>query len=230
MMMSNPIIVTIALVEFCSGFIRQAPMQWYRTFAKQTNDVLSLKGDFIYDNWGMLLCIAGILGGVFAGVISDRIFQSRRGPVAAILYLLITIGSIGLLIIYDTPAIQLGEMKLSLPGVFAILISTCVIGVHGMLSGTASMDFGGRKNVGIVVGIIDGFVYLGTACMSVTYGFLLPKEQLNEANQLIGPATDPAQWSAWPITMILIGALGFTFAIRLWNAKPQSKSATSKTT
>ena len=57
MMLSNPIIITIALVEFCSGFIRQAPMQWYRTFAKQTDVNLHLAGDFVYDNWGMLLCM-----------------------------------------------------------------------------------------------------------------------------------------------------------------------------
>ena len=56
-----------------------------------------------------------------------------------------------------------------------------VIGVHGMLSGTASMDFGGAKNAGIAVGIIDGFVYLGTGLMSFTYAVILPKEQLDAA-------------------------------------------------
>jgi OPA family glycerol-3-phosphate transporter-like MFS transporter len=226
LMFKNPVIITIALVEFCSGFIRQAPMQWYRTFAKQTDIALHLKGDFIYDNWGMFLCVAGILGGVFAGVISDRIFQSRRGPVAAILYLLITFASIGLYFLYKTPVIQLStEVSLSVAGVFAILISMFVIGVHGMLSGTASMDFGGKKNVGVAVGIIDGFVYLGTGLMSFTYGFVLPQEQFDQSGQLIGPATDPNNWVAWPISMIFIGALGFLLATRLWNAKPNSQKA-----
>ena len=223
MMLSNPIIMTIALVEFCSGFIRQAPMQWYRTFAKQTDVNLHLKGDFIYDNWGMLLCVAGILGGVFAGVISDRIFQSRRGPVAAILYGGITLGSLALLFFYQTPALDLYGVKISAPGVLAIIISMFVIGVHGMLSGTASMDFGGKKNVGVVVGIIDGFVYLGTAVMSLTYAFVLPKEQLNEAKEIIGPATNPAEWVAWPVSMIIIGIIGTLLATRVWNATPRQK-------
>ncbi|MBT6179184.1 MAG: MFS transporter, partial [Deltaproteobacteria bacterium] len=96
MMLKNPIIITIACIEFCSGFLRQAIMQWYRTFAKQTDAVLGLKGDFVYDNWGMLLCCAGILGGVMAGVISDRVFQSRRGPVAGILYLGMLVGAVAL--------------------------------------------------------------------------------------------------------------------------------------
>ena len=45
MMLSNPIIMTIAAIEFCSGFLRQAIMQWYRTFAKQTDGALGLQGD-----------------------------------------------------------------------------------------------------------------------------------------------------------------------------------------
>lgn len=275
-MLSNPIIITIALVEFCSGFIRQAPMQWYRTFAKQTDGVLNLKGDFIYDHWGMFLCIAGISGGVIAGVISDRVFQSRRGPVATILYLGVTVGSVFLLLVYKLPAqmitfsginlaglilliggllafflgknslnkaVQtiglvlgaigllimleiinqdLGTFKISPAGIMAILISMCVIGVHGMLSGTASMDFGGKKNVGIAVGIIDGFVYLGTGVMSLIYGYLLPNEEFDTDGNFTGPVTEPENWSAWPISMIIVGVLGCFLASRLWNAKPKA--------
>jgi OPA family glycerol-3-phosphate transporter-like MFS transporter len=224
-MLTNPIIVTIALVEFCSGFIRQAPMQWYRTFAKQTDGVLHLKGDFIYDHWGMFLCVAGILGGVIAGIISDRVFQSRRGPVAALLYLGVTLGSVLLYFFYDTPVLELGSVTLSPAGVLAIAVSMCVIGVHGMLSGTASMDFGGRKNVGVAVGIIDGFVYLGTGVMSLTYGIVLPSEEFDADGKLTGPVTDPANWSPWPLSMIVVGMLGFLLATRVWNAKPKGKAA-----
>jgi OPA family glycerol-3-phosphate transporter-like MFS transporter len=225
-MMSNPVIITIACVEFCSGFIRQAPMQWYRTFAKQTDGMLHLQGDFIYDHWGMFLCIAGIMGGVIAGIISDRVFQSRRGPVAAILYAGVIIFSVMLYFTFTMPAIQITDsITLSPAGIVCILASMCVIGVHGMLSGTASMDFGGRKNVGIAVGIIDGFVYLGTGVMSLTYGMVLPKEEFTESGALTGPVTEPSNWSAWPISMIIVGVMGFILATRVWNAKPQKKKA-----
>lgn len=225
MMLTNPVIITIALIEFCSGFIRQSPMQWYRTFAKQTNDVLMLKGDFIYDHWGMFLCIAGISGGVVAGIISDRLFQSRRGPVAAILYLGVILFSIVLYFTFTMPAVDFGTFKLSIPGVVCILLSMCVIGVHGMLSGTASMDFGGKKNVGIAVGIIDGFVYLGTGVMSLTYGILLPKEEFDADGKLIGAVTQPENWSPWPISMIIVGIIGCLLATRVWNAKAKGKSS-----
>ncbi len=217
-MMKNPIIITIALIEFCSGFLRQAIMQWYRTFAKQTDAVLGLKDSFVYDNWGMLLCIAGISGGVIAGIISDRVFQSRRGPVAGILYGLMLAGSIILALTYKSSG---------LVGGLVIIMSMAVIGVHGMLSGTASMDFGGKKNVGIVVGIIDGFVYLGTAVMSITYAFLLPKEQLLNG-KLVGPATEPANWWGWPVAMIPMAAIGLLLALRVWHAKPQPKKLSNE--
>ncbi|MDF1800157.1 MAG: MFS transporter [Planctomycetota bacterium] len=214
LMLRNPIILTIAGIEFCSGFLRQAIMQWYRTFAKQTDGELGLKGDFVYDNWGMLLCCAGILGGVFAGTISDHFFQSRRGPVAAVLYGIMLLGAGFLVFGYQQWYV----------GWVVLFMSMAVIGVHGMLSGTASMDFGGSKNVGIAVGIIDGFVYLGTAIMSVTYALLLP-EQMLEDGKMVGPATDPDNWIAWPVAMVPLALLGLILATRVWSAKPTSKPA-----
>lgn len=215
MMARNPVIMTIAMVEFCSGFLRQAIMQWYRTYAKQTDTVLGLKGDFVYENWGMLLCCAGIMGGVVAGIISDKVFQSRRGPVAFLLYAVMLGGTVLLTFTYKTPFV----------GWLVVLMSMAVIGVHGMLSGTASMDFGGKKNVGVAVGIIDGFVYLGTGVMSITYGILLPKEDLDATGQIIGAATEPSNWIAWPVAMIPFALAGTLLARRLWNATPKSASA-----
>ena len=215
LMLRNPIILTIAGVEFCSGFLRQAIMQWYRTFAKQTDGILELKSSFVYDNWGLLLCIAGITGGVMAGTISDHLFQSRRGPVAGFLYGVMLVGSVTLVFTYQTPIV----------GWLVILLSMAVIGVHGMLSGTASMDFGGAKNVGIAVGIIDGFVYLGTAVMSLTYSLVLPKGELDATGHLTGAVTDPANWKAWPLAMVPMALIGLILALRLWNAKPKPKTA-----
>ncbi len=215
MMLSNPIIVTIALIEFCSGFLRQAIMQWYRTFASQTDSILGLKSSFVYDNWGLLLCCAGILGGVVAGTISDHVFKSRRGPVAAVLYGVMLLGALVLTFTYQQ----------SFVGWLVVLMSMAVIGVHGMLSGTASMDFGGSRNAGIAVGIIDGFVYLGTAVMSFTYAIVLPKEQLDAAGHIVGEATNPANWRAWPLAMVPMAALGLILAIRVWNATPKAAKA-----
>jgi OPA family glycerol-3-phosphate transporter-like MFS transporter len=207
--------MTIAGIEFCSGFLRQAIMQWGRTYAKHTDAALGLMESFVFDHWGLLLCVAGILGGTVAGIISDRVFQSRRGPVAGLLYATMAVSAVVLTFTYATPAV----------GWIVIFMSMAVIGVHGMLSGTASMDFGGKKNVGVAVGIIDGFVYAGTAFMAITYGLILPAEELDPATgEIAGATLDPANWLPWPVAMIPMAVIGFVLATRVWNAKPKPKT------
>lgn len=73
------------------------------------------------------------------------------------------------------------------------------------------MDFGGKKNAGVAVGIIDGFVSLGYGLMALMYSFILPEGAAKK---------DPANWIAWPISMVPVALIGFFLARRLWNAKP----------
>ena len=101
------------------------------------------------------------------------------------------------------------------PGAVSWIIAfmaMAIIGVHGMLSGVASQDFGGRKNAGTATGLIDGFVYLGTALQSVIYGNLLPDKGS-------AAAKDYSNWYAWPGAMLPMAVIGMFFAIRLWNAR-----------
>lgn len=197
MMLKNPAIITIALIEFCSGALRTGILQWYKPF---TND-LGRKGDFVAAHWGALNCAAGILGGIVAGVLSDRLFQSRRGPMAGVLYGAMIIGCVAMFVALPTPWI----------GWVVVLMSLAVIGVHGMLSGTASMDFGGKENVGLVVGVIDGFVYLGIT-LGFVMGRLLPKAP---------ESRDPSAWWTWPVGMLPLAVIGFFLSLRVWNATPK---------
>ncbi len=91
-------------------------------------------------------------------------------------------------------------------GVFVFLMSLCVIGTHGLLSGTATMDFGGRKGAATAVGIIDGFVYLGTALQSVSLGYLTSRD-----------------WAYWPWFLLPFAVVGFLLCLRIWSAKPAAK-------
>jgi OPA family glycerol-3-phosphate transporter-like MFS transporter len=201
-MFSQKVIWIIVAVEFCSGFLRNAVMKWYLVFADKTG----AGKEFVATNWGVLLCVAGILGGVFAGFISDHVFESRRGPVASVLYAGMIVGV----------AITFFTLGHPMAGWAVIFMSLCVIGVHGMLSGTASMDFGGRKNAGVATGIIDGFVYLGTGAQSFLYARILPSGEA---------AKDPGNWTQWPIAMMPVAILGLVLATRVWNARPQKAGA-----
>jgi len=90
-------------------------------------------------------------------------------------------------------------------GVLVFLMSLCVIGTHGLLSGTATMDFGGRKGAATAVGVIDGFVYLGTGLQSFALGYLTTQD-----------------WSYWPMFLVPFAVIGFLLTTRIWNAKPGS--------
>ncbi len=204
-MFSQRVIWIIVAIEFCSGFLRQAVMKQYRLYAK----ALGEDGSFVYQNWGMLLCVAGILGGVFAGFISDHVFGSRRGPVSSVLYGGLFAGAVGAFFALGQPTL----------GWAVVFMSLCVIGVHGMLSGTASMDFGGKKNAGVVTGIIDGFVYLGTGTQAFLYGAMLPTGDA---------AKDPANWAIWPGAMIPAAFVGLVLCASIWNARPQANKPSEK--
>jgi MFS transporter, OPA family, glycerol-3-phosphate transporter len=85
-----------------------------------------------------------------------------------------------------------------------------------MLSGTASMDFGGKKNVGVVVGIIDGCVYLGTAVEALVLGKVLPSKEHQG---------DSHSWWTWPAVMVPAALIGLALSTRVWNARPKTRSA-----
>ncbi len=92
-------------------------------------------------------------------------------------------------------------------GALVFLISLCVIGTHGLLSGTATIDFGGRKAAATAGGLIDGCVYLGTGLQSLALGFLTSKS-----------------WGYWPPFLVPFGILGFVLCLRIWHAKPKAQA------
>jgi OPA family glycerol-3-phosphate transporter-like MFS transporter len=192
--------------------LRQAIVQWGPDFGRG----VGIADSFIFRHWGMVSCLAGITGGMFAGAISDHLFDSRRSPVSAVLYGIMLTGAVLILVV-------LGASPLI--GWIVAFMSMAIIGVHGMLTATASADFAGKKNTGVAVGLIDGFVYLGSTVQSFLYGAHLPAAKIRDAAGCLiaNPAAAKASnWSIWPIAMIPIAVIGFVLTLRIWNAKPRA--------
>lgn len=193
---SNRIILTIAFIEFCTGAVRNGTMQWLPKYLKV---VFPQSGAAELGWYGAGLFLAGILGGLTAGFVSDHLFGSRRPPVAGIFY--------GLLIL---ALILLGNAWSADSAVaFAVIAAFFFIGIHGMLSGTASMDFGGTKGAASAAGIIDGFVYLGSGVSGVFLGFLL----------------DKLGFHAWAYLLIPFAIIGLILNITIWNVMPKSQTS-----
>jgi OPA family glycerol-3-phosphate transporter-like MFS transporter len=93
-------------------------------------------------------------------------------------------------------------------GLLVSVVSVTVIGTHGMLSGTATMDFGGRKAAATAVGLIDGLVYLGTGVQSLALGYITSWN-----------------WSYWPVFLIPFAIAGIAMTRMIWNAIPKGRTA-----
>jgi OPA family glycerol-3-phosphate transporter-like MFS transporter len=131
--------------------------------------------------------------------VSDYLFQSRRAPVAFIFY----VGQVISLLMLHEVGTPLGA---------ALLIgftSMWIFGVHGMLSGTASMDFGGRRAAATAAGLLDGIQYVGAGLTGLPLGWVLKRWS----------------WGVWTPTLIPFSIVGGLLMLTLWNAKPKRAAA-----
>jgi MFS transporter, OPA family, glycerol-3-phosphate transporter len=189
---ASRLMLTIAAIGLTAGVVRNGTMNWYRVFATDSKQPGTA---FFTEHWGLLICMSGIVGGFVGGYISDKCFQSRRGPPAAICAA-VTLLLAGLM------ALFLFQSQW-IVGWAAVLIALFVIGVHSLMAGTAAPDFGGRKATATCSGIADGFVYLGSSVQSFSLGYLTGRS-----------------WYWWPIFLMPFAALGVILAISMWNELP----------
>lgn len=181
-------------IEFTGGVVRNGIMQWYFIFAKE---IPQRGAEYFISHWGLLLCLAGIVGGFAGGLLSDKVFQSRRAPPVALANLTIFASTVVMTwLLFKSPVAV---------AVCALIMSAAVISVHSLMSGTAAADFGGRKATATASGIIDGFVYLGSGLQSVCLGYLTTEN-----------------WIFWPIFMAPFGLLGVVLAARVWHDLPEA--------
>jgi MFS transporter, OPA family, glycerol-3-phosphate transporter len=195
----SPLMLMLGGVELTAGVLRNGIMQWYTIFAHDMTAKNSdaMKGaESIVANWGLLLMAFGIVGGFAGGLISDKWFQSRRGPPAAIFCAF-------MLMMAAVMAMNLFSFPL-LVGIAALLIVAAVTGVHSLMSGTAAADFGGRKATATCSGIVDGCVYLGSSIQSL----------------LVGHLTQNSGWQWWPIVLMPAAFVGGIIAWRIWHELP----------
>jgi OPA family glycerol-3-phosphate transporter-like MFS transporter len=190
--LSHRVIRILAVAEFCTGFVRQGLLLYFPEFLKEVHNVKP--GTGLYQVASLGITAGGITGALVCGFMSDFFFQSRRAPVAFIFYLG-QIVSILLLGWAPTPFLACFMVGFSCMWIF---------GVHGMLSGTASMDFGGKKAAATAAGLLDGVQYVGAGLTGVGLGWLL----------------DRYHWKIWTYSIVPFAAIGACLMLVLWNAKP----------
>jgi OPA family glycerol-3-phosphate transporter-like MFS transporter len=204
---TNPIAIMIAIAEFCTGLVRGGFEQWFPRYMQEVQH-LELSNPVFQKN-ALTIVAAGIVGAFVAGFASDKVFGHRRPPVAFIGYVLI---SACLFTIWKAPAMHFTAGALVfratsmqvVVGAF-VLNSLGISMVHSMLSGTASMDFGGRRAAATAAGMFDGMQYVGQSCVGWGMGSML----------------DKFGWGAWGSSMLGFAIAGAVLMLVLWNARPR---------
>jgi OPA family glycerol-3-phosphate transporter-like MFS transporter len=234
MVFTNPILVTLALAEFCTGFVRQGLMLYFTEFFQEVHGIPASSALFWWG--GFAVTLGGIAGGLACGYLSDRLFQSRRPPVAFIFYM----GQIVMLLLLGFLPGQLALLKADpaaatwggyTPGQVeaVVLLGLCcmvIFGVHGMLSGTASMDFGGKKAAATAAGMLDGIQYVASGFTGFGLGAVLDHWGWDGVVQAAGAAERlPANAHAWVLSIIPFSVIGGLLMLRLWHATPLQKGA-----
>ena len=262
---SNPTLWIIAGAMMCTGLVRHTIEQWGPSYF---NDVFGLSSaTFVYQFAFNGTVVVGILGALAMGWISDHWFQSRRGPVTAIGYLMQC-----LLLVVFALALPVRQIDIELPfkpvgdqvielrhqanalvkegltqdeiatrvkaaamaltpaadvggvthiekipyskanpmvaAILLILIYFFLNGCHGLLAGTASMDFGGRQAAASAAGLLDGSQYLVGSVTGIGMGWLLEK----------------AGWEAWAWSIAPVALIGFFLMLSRWNVLPKDAS------
>jgi OPA family glycerol-3-phosphate transporter-like MFS transporter len=189
---ASRLMLLIAVVELTSGVFRYSMTEWYRSFGKEISPVASA---FFLDHWGLLLCLFGVVGGFAGGIVSDKFFQSRRGPPAALLCGFVLILAIVMATVLFSAPIMVGWA--------AVFIVMASIGITSLMSGTAATDFGGRKATATCSGIVDGFAYLGSGLQSLCLGVITTRN-----------------WQWWPLFLVPFAIIGLVISIKIWKALP----------
>jgi sugar phosphate permease len=163
---------------------------WAPTFLKEYKGV-----DIMVAGWQVAgFEVAGLIGGVFAGWVSDHIFQGRRGPVGAIF---LGVVSIFLLLLWITP---IGYAYLD--ALFLIFSGFLIYGPQ-VLAGLAAADFVPKKAVGVSTGITGTMAYVGGAISG--YG--------------IGKTVDVWGWHMAFMLFIVAALLGSFFFALTWHQR-----------
>lgn len=160
LVLKNKAVWYMGLANLCLYIPRMGIFNWAPTFLKEhKNFTLMVAGGQV-----AAFEIAGLVGGIVAGWLSDKVFQGRRGPAGA-LYLFLLAGC--LLCLWLVPA---GHPFLD--ALFFMIAGFLVYGPQ-VLAGVAVADFASKRAVGVANGVIGVFGSIGTAVSGVGIGYIV---------------------------------------------------------
>ncbi len=144
------------------GFLTWAPTYFFET--QHPNITTATYKALIFP-------VAGALGALTTGWLTDKMFMNRRTFIGLILSLILAAALIAFI---NTSSWQIGLVLLA-------VIGFTTFGPHILLVAQLPMILGNRKNTASITGFIDGIGYIGAALTGVISGWLIDAFSWNHA-------------------------------------------------
>ena len=195
----SPIVLLLAAVYFLLKPARYAILFWAPKYLNEKLGTNMVESGVL----SSLFELAGPLSVLAAGVISDRVFGTRRNPVIVINLLLLS----ALLFSLD----RLPPSRWML-GVWLFLIGFLLFGPDALISSTSPVDFGAQRGASTAVGFISGCGSVG----AIVGGTI--------------PVFFHARWG-WTGVFTVLAVSVFIAGVLLlprWNALPASKPSPAR--
>jgi len=145
--------------------------------------------------------LVGIAGALLAGYVSDRLMQSRRAPVSAIMLCGFSLVILAQMFCADAGPIA-NAICISLAGLLSY-------GPDTLLSGAAAQDIGQVKSAATASGLIDGIGHLGTLI----------------SPWLVVYVSERYGWDKLFLIFAAAGLLAASVLLPIWNLKPAVEAA-----
>lgn len=187
----NPVIWVLAVTDLFVYIVRFAILDWGPSILPQ----MGLSKEFT--GWTVAIFeVAGCVGMLCAGYISDKFFKSRSQRVCAVEMVLVAACLIGLHFLQDA----------HMPVMFLILLALAGFLIYGpqALLGVTAANIATKKAASSAVGLIGFMSYLSTIITGVGFGALADKF---------------GGWDWIFITMGGIAVVGAVLIFSIWNLK-----------
>jgi OPA family sugar phosphate sensor protein UhpC-like MFS transporter len=191
---TNRMVLLLAAVYFFMKPARYAILLWAPKYLNEKLGTNMLQSGAISG----LFQLAGPLSVLAGGVLSDKLFKSKRNPVSIICLFLLA----GALLVLD----RLPADRLMLGGCF-FLIGLFLFAPDSLISATAAIDFGTKKGASTASGLINGCGSVGAIVGGTIPGLLHDTLgwrglfQVLAVSVFVGACLLAPKWNATPATV-----------------------------
>ena len=197
----NPAIWILALSSACMYISRYAVNSWGVFYLEAQKGYSTLDASFIIS----VASVCGIVGTMFSGVISDKLFGGKRN-MPALLFGLLNVAALCLFLLVPGVHLWLDVVAMILFGL-GIGVLLCFLG------GLMAVDIAPRNASGAALGVVGIASYVGAGLQDVMSGLLI------EGNKTVVNGVEVYDFTY--INWFWIGAavLSVLLALLVWNTK-----------